>query len=194
MTENYHLCTIPGAAASNEPFESSRRSVVAVLWSTLEKHLLHSHGWALQGCWFESLKSPGFQRETAPTVTLSCSKWMARGTYDSWEIPSFILMQLWISACSLKDPVLHLLTCFAPMNIQNMLPSLLLNSLFSLLLQGTFCDIISNSDLPVFHLSPSWSQQQLRNWLKYFQLAEDSSMPKYLYELEALGEKMGLKQ
>lgn len=60
MTENVHLCTVPGAAESSEPFESSRRSMAAVPWSTLEKHLVYSHGWALQGCWFESSKRPKF--------------------------------------------------------------------------------------------------------------------------------------
>lgn len=47
MTENVHLCTVPGAAESSEPFESSRRSMAAVPWSTLEKHLVYSHGWAI---------------------------------------------------------------------------------------------------------------------------------------------------
>lgn len=33
MAENICLCTVAGAAESNELFESSRRSVVAVPWS-----------------------------------------------------------------------------------------------------------------------------------------------------------------
>lgn len=104
-------------------------------------------------------------------------------------------MQLWVYAYPLKDPVLHILTYFTLKSIQKMLPSLLLDSLFSLpllLLQGASCDNVSYSGFPSFPFLIPTTTEKLT---EIFSIGRRFFYGKVaIYELEALDEKMGLKQ